>query len=201
MRKLRLRWIVLALVAAPFVYNLDAFYGAWKFSRLCKNEGGPRYYAAVERNVGWLVDDSGEVSYQGPFNFNDVAFVRWKNGQGEWVDVYVDWNVRNQSYPRKSEYVFRPVDKSKPVRYQYLYSSSYFNDDARFAQTKQQIFDLKEKKVSASYTIFGYRWTKPERVVLNAPTGVGCWNGQTREEQEAREGFYRNIFGSSKLGK
>ena len=201
MRKFKFRWIVLALVAAPFVYNLDAFYGSWKFSRLCKNEGGPRYYSAVERNVGWLVDDSLAFSYQRPFSFKDVAFVRWKNGQGEWFDVYIDWNVRNQPYPRKFEYDFRPVDQSKPVRYQHILTSSYFNDDARFSRASQQIFDLKEKKISASYTTFVFQWAKPERVILSAPTGVGCWDGQTREEQQVLASFYQNIFGSSKLGK
>lgn len=189
MRKLRLRWIVLALVAAPFVYNLDAFYGAWKFSRLCKNEGGPRYYAAVERNMGWLVGDSSEFAYQGPFVFQDIAFVRWKNKAGESIDVRVDRDIQKTPFPRRSEYVLSPADETKPVRYRYTFERNFLPEDARLARTRELIVDEETGRLAASFTQFSYRWTSPERVVLSAPTGVQCEFHSTDYEQ-----FRRLIF-------
>ncbi len=174
MRKFKFRWIVLALVAAPFVYNLDAFYGAWKFSRLCKNEGGPRYYAAVERNVGWRVEDSSTFAYQGPFVFQDIAFVRWRNKAGKSLDVRVDRDIQKMPYPRRSEYVFFAADEPKPVRYKYVFESNLLPGDARMGRTREQIVDLETGRLAASFTQFSYRWTSPERVLLNAPTGVQC---------------------------
>ena len=39
---------VCGLASVALVYNFDAIVGRWKFERMCKNEGGPRFYEPVE---------------------------------------------------------------------------------------------------------------------------------------------------------
>ncbi len=192
MRKLMIFIGTVGLAIA--LYNVDSFHGQWKFNQLCEEEGGPRMYAKIERNAGWLVEDKNELAYEGPFHFGDVAFVRWQNKKGERFDVYVDWDLKKKPYPRKSEYIFLPVDETRTVRYKYQYTSTQIPTDERFSKTVLEIIDLNTNRVVASYTEFGYQWTKPERVILSAPTGVRCWGGETREMQQIRENFYRNIY-------
>lgn len=171
MRKFKFRWIVLALVAAPFVYNLDAFYGAWKFSRLCKNEGGPRYYAVVERKLGWEVDNrvSGD-RYKSAFQFEDIAFVRFNDKAGRLMDAY----ATRHPWPKEPDYSIVPANESRLVRYRYVFERNLFPDDARMSKEQDLIFDKTTGRLAASFTQFGYRWTSPDRVILAAPTGVRC---------------------------
>jgi hypothetical protein len=123
------------IVAAGFVYNIDAYIGQWKFEKLCKEEGGPRYFEPVEKNVGWEVLGNGESDYKVPFAFEHVKFVRWKNEKGESFDVYVDWKIRGlDTYPKKSEYILKPSNLSDPVIYRYSYESMKFPDDPRFSR-------------------------------------------------------------------
>jgi hypothetical protein len=85
MRKVLL-WIA-GIAAAITLYNLDAITGQWKFERLCKEEGGSRFFADVQKDVGWEVEGSTEYDYEGPFKFGHAAFVRFKDKQGALFDV------------------------------------------------------------------------------------------------------------------
>ena len=76
--------------------------------------------------------------------------------------------------------LIEPASLSVPVRYTKKFVRESFNPDPRFlklqgfSKNQTQIIDLESNEVVASYTIFGYSWTKPERVILNAPTAVTC---------------------------
>lgn len=174
---------ILSIFTAGFLYNLDAISGQWKFKRLCKTEGGPRFYMPVKKNVGWMVEAHGEWSYQPPFYFGDVQFTRYENEKGEKFDVYTE----GRNTKGKRIYLFREVDKSKPVRYLYRYTQAEFSDDKRFSWEKEEIIDLKTNQIAASYTTIGYEWTTPERVILAAPTGKSCWNNSHKD-------FYEKIY-------
>ncbi len=179
MRK-TLIWIV-SIVLVFMLYNVDAFYGQWKFNQLCQKEGGPRIYSKIERNVGWLVEENwSDYSYQGPFGFGNVSFVRWQNKKGEKFDI----RIKPKPWPQRPEYIFSAVDETKLVRYKYRYTSVRIPDDERISKTQQEIIDLTTDQLVASYAEFGYQWTKSERVILNAPTAVVCWGGETREMQQ-----------------
>jgi len=183
MRKLLL-WIGV-LVTAAVIYNLDAIWGQWKFERLCKNEGGPRFYEPVEKNAGWQMEGHDTYDYQAPFLFEHVAFVRFEDKKGKRSDVRTDGYIG----AAERRYIFSDVDETKQVRYSLRYGSEVFATDDRFSKTELLITDLRSGKVVASYTKFGYEWTKPERVLLSAPTGVGCWN-----LQEDVNKFYQSIY-------
>lgn len=172
MRK-SLLWIG-ALLLAPVVYNLDAIAGQWKFNKMCREEGGPKFYAPVEKDVGWEVEGHGTNDYQGPFVFEYVAFVRYENSDGKRFDVRKDGWLG----PYQPKYIFSSVNEAIPVRYAYRYVSAWFTDDPRFSKTQIEVFDIRKKQVVASYTEFSYSWTKPERVLLSAPTAAGCWDMQ-----------------------
>jgi hypothetical protein len=171
------------IVAAGFIYNIDAYIGQWKFEKLCKEEGGPRYFEPVEKDVGWEVLGNEESDYKVPFAFKHVKFVRWKNKEGVSFDVYVDEEIRKLPYPRRSEYVLKEANFDEPVAYRYLSESIKFPDDHRFSRYKKSIINTKTNKNSATYTEFGYAWTTPDRVILAAPTRVNCWAGETEESE------------------
>lgn len=182
------------VILAPILYNLDAIYGQWEFNRLCKNEGGSRYYSKVERNVGWTVEGvPGDFSYQVPFDFKYVKFVRWLNKKGERFDVYRDWSVISRPSPRPLGYIFMPVDESLMVRYKFKYTSRRMMHDDRFSETLYEVIDLNANNVVARYREFGFRWTTPERVILSAPTSVSC-----EFPSNSLEAFKYSVFDAGK---
>lgn len=182
MRKVLL--LICVLVGGVAVYHFDVILGQWKFDQLCKNEGGPRFYEPVERDVGWQVEGHDTYDYQGPFSFEHVAFARFEDRKGKRFDVRVDGYIR----AAERRYVFSDVDETKHVKYGYSYGTESFGD-GHFSKTQFVVRDLSSKKVVASFTKFGYMWTKPERVILSAPTGVGCWN-----RQEDINKFHQGIY-------
>lgn len=179
--------VVATCVVAVTIYNLDAITGQWKFDRMCKAEGGSRFHAVVEKNVGWDVESHDTYGYQWPFLFDHVAFVRYEDKQGVQFDVLAGPYVA--AFQRK--YTFSPVDASRQVRYRFRYEHTRLPDDDRFTKTQYQVLDLTSRKVVASHTAFGYQWTKPERVILEAPTGVGCWNQQADIDK-----FFQSVYSS-----
>ena len=183
MRK-ALLWIG-AIVVAIGVYNLDAITGQWKFDRLCEKEGGPRFYAAVEKDFGWEVEAHDTYSYQSPFEFEHVAFVRYEDKQGARSDVRVDGYIG----PGQRKYVFSPVDESRQVRYRFRFRYGKLPGDRRFGKSLYEVIDVTTGQVVATHTQFSYQWTQPERVLLSAPTGVGCWDLQSE-----RDKFFRGIY-------
>lgn len=80
--------------------------------------------------------------------------------------------------PGQRKYVFSPVNESVQVRYRFRSQFNKFPNDARFDKTLDEVIDLTTSQVIATHTQFGYRWTKPERVILSAPTRVRCWDLQ-----------------------
>ena len=182
----RIRKIVLwvcGLAAVALVYNLDAIVGRWKFERMCKNEGGPRFYRSVEKDVGWQVGND-TYDYAGPFNFGHIAFVRFEDKKGKQSDVRSDGYIG----PNRRKYSFSDVDETKPVRYSLRYGTKILADD-RFSKSQRLVTDLKTGAVVASFTEFDYSWTKPERMLLSMPTAVGCWTMQ-KDIDKFHKGIY-----------
>lgn len=60
------------------------------------------------------------------------------------------------------------------VRYRYKTVVLVFPQDARFQRNRLQIVDIASGRFAATYTNFFYEWTKPERVILHAPTSQSC---------------------------
>ena len=166
-----------ALAAGLLLYHLDTIRGNAKFHALCRTEAGPRYYELVEKDVGWLVQEpaDGLYTYAAPFQFEHVAFVRWRNRKGEQFDVYRDPDYKARPFPKRpeSEFILTAVDETKPLRYQYLFERTTL-DDQRFGRDADKIISLGTGAVAATFTQYSYQWTKPERVILNAPTGAQC---------------------------
>ena len=182
MRKSTL-WIG-ALLLAPLIYNLDAIAGQWKFKQMCSKEGGPKFYAPVEKDVGWQVEGHDQEDMALPFVLGSVAFVRFQDKQDQWHDVRVDgWVGANQR-----KFVFSPVAPDHPVRYKYRKFWERMADE-RFSKFHLQVVDLSNDQIVASYTKISYAWTKPERVLLAAPTDTSCWNQQGDFDQ-----FFKHIF-------
>lgn len=184
-------------VLTTTIYFWDAIQGQRKFDKLCKNEGGARYYGPVEKNVGWLVEGplSGYPDYTGPFQFENVLFVRWTNTKGEQFDAYKRSGQKVKSFPRNGEedFILMPVDEKKTVRYKLIFERKDMPDDNRINRDQDQIVDLMTGKIVATFTGFGYQWTKPENVILNAPTGVTC-----NFTYENYRDFRRSIYNQGK---
>ena len=148
-------WVWLLLIPLGLViYHQDAIRGQWKFERLCKEDGGARFYGMIEKGKGWTVDGRDQWSYQGPFVFGDIDFVRYTNQQGEEFDVTKKKGV----WP--PEYVFSPVDQNRAVRYRYSDTTMKFHDDNRFSKHSQMVSDYQTGAILADYkgTSHNRRW-------------------------------------------
>lgn len=157
------------IVFGPLLYNLDAFIGQQRFEKLCRSEGGARVFQQLEADAGWLVEERiGESHlYKTPFWYGQVRFVRAQDKTGEWFDVVKDPD-------RDNKFILTPADRRRPVRYKLRFERLVFPDDQRFQRNQRQVIDLATGQVAASYTEFFYEWTKPERVILHAPTSQSC---------------------------
>lgn len=162
-----------AIVVAVGVYNLDAITGQWKFDKLCKNEGGSKFYAHVEKDVGWEVESEDDHGYQVPFNIGHVAFVRFRDKQGAWFDVY----IKSGPTPWSKDYDIVPADYTKKTRYRLTTEQGLLPEDKRMSRTRYAVADVQLGGPVATHTSFAYSWTKPERVILNAPTSETCHAG------------------------
>ena len=183
-------WILIPLLilAAPFIYNIDAFTGHYKFKRMCKEQGGVRFYGPVERNKGWLAvgnahgsqtDDA--VAIQ-PFLFGDIDFVRYKDLDGRLKDMKL---AQIQTSHVKSYDRF-PVDPNKSPRYGYTDQTFYLPDDKRFLVIKVTITDLRDQSKLAELVVFSFAWAESDRMILGMSTLKQC---------EASRGWYREFFG------
>lgn len=168
MRK-ALLWIG-AIAVAIGVYNFDAITGQWKFDKLCKNEGGSKFYAQFEPDVGWEVESEDDHEYQTPFRLGHVPFVRFQDKQGVWFDVH----IKNGPTPWSKGYDIFPADYTKKTRYRLTTEQWLLPEDKRMSRTRFTIFDVQLGIPVATHTYFSYSWTKPERVILSAPTSVTC---------------------------
>ena len=170
-RVYRVGGVLVLLILGVLWYNRDSATGQRKFEALCKEEGGYRVYERLEKNVGWIVDEpiAGQSSdrYRRPFSFGHVAFVRVPDKQGKWFDA-----VRDPDRPGK--FILAPADETRPVRYHYRSVRRVFPDDERFQRNQELITDLASGKRAASFTFFYFEWTKPENVILHAPTSQSC---------------------------
>jgi hypothetical protein len=187
MRK-KIFWVGISFVAVAAVgsiYNFDAISGQWKFDRICKAQGGSRFYAAAEKDVGWKVEGHDTYDYQWPFGFDHIAFVRYQDKQGVQSDVRVAGYVG----PGQRKYIFSPIDESRQIRYKFRFQYEEFPDDHRFGKSLYEVTDTTTGQVIATHTQFSYKWTKPERVILGAPTGVGCW-----DSQQDIDAFFHGIY-------
>lgn len=165
-------WLALGIVALT-IYHQDAIRGQWKFERLCKEDAGARFYGKIEKGQGWIVDDRSPSGFGGPFSFEEessenIAFVRYTNETGEQFDVLKKIGAT------RSEFVLSPVDQSRPVRYRYKWHQERLGGDDRFSSTTISVIDNQTEALLATFTSYGYSWTKPERVLFAAPTGQTC---------------------------
>jgi hypothetical protein len=190
MRKSRL-WMLLA-VGALLVYHFDVITGTLKFNRMCKAEGGPRFYGPVEKNVGWEVEGHDTYEYQRPFPFGHIAFVRYQDKQGIRSDVRMEGYKQTLPNFREPNYVFSPVNEALRVRYKFQHIYAPDPSDERFSKSVDQVIDLASGNVVATYTQFGFQWTKPERVILAASTSNGCWDGSDPGQDVGL--FFKNIY-------
>jgi len=172
------------LVLGALLYNFDTFTGQYKFNRMCDRESGGRIYQLLEPGAGWLVEGRIGESYafETPLSFGPVGFVRAQDKAGTWFDVIPDPQ-------RKGKFIFKPSNQGRAVRYRYKTTSLVFPEDTRFERTQLQIVDLANGRIAATYTTLYYEWTKPERVILHAPTSQSCQGGM-----EEYLGFVRALF-------
>jgi hypothetical protein len=167
--------VVIAVLGAAYtVYYWEAIKGQWKFEELCEKEGGSRFYAKVEKDVGWEVDSNNDKkAYKIPFGFGGVSFVRFKDEEGILKDAYI---TAGETRWMKG-YDIRPADIRLQPRYKLnLYQGLVQNDD-RMSRTSFNISDIEKGGVVAEHTLFSYMWTSPNNVFLNAPTSVTCRSG------------------------
>jgi len=175
------------LLGGYHLYNADALYGQYLFSQMCKNEGGARFYKRVEKGQGWLEDVVLTAYGMKHLELSrDVnrGFVRFSDESGKQYDARLKlplpsattWDVINSP-----EYtLIVPANLAIPVRYVKRSIHTDFNPDSRFLKKQtfyrdqRQIIDIQSNEVVATYTTFGYQWTTPDRVILNAPTAVTC---------------------------
>lgn len=162
------------IAVAAIVYNLDSIIGQRKFDKLCEREGGSRFYAQLEKDAGWEVQSQDEQAYKVPFNFGHVAFVRYRNKQGEQLDVH----IKNGPSPWSKDFDVTPADLTNTQpKYRLTIEQGLLADDERMSRTHYEITDVQRARPLASHTYFSYRWTRPERVILDASTSVTCHGG------------------------
>jgi hypothetical protein len=181
--------VVIAVLGAAYtVYYWEAIKGQWKFEELCEKEGGSRFYAKVEKDVGWevVVSENNQYAYKEPFDFGHVAFVRFKDEKGILRDVYLTAGKTQWM----TGYDIRLADLSNEVKYKLIFEQGHVGNDLRMTRTRSTILDIKQGRAAATQTGFDYEWKSPDKAFLNAPTSVSCTGVSTFEFFKA--GLFKN---------
>lgn len=176
---------LLVLICGATLYNVDAITGSWKFDKLCETEGGPRFLGVVEPYKGWLVKPGNLASFESPFVFEKIDFVRFTDESGRQIDVRSDGYVG----ANQRKYIRSEVDSSRQPRYEFSVQIDGLQDDERFKKTLYRVSDLETGKAIATYTSLSYYWTKPERTFLAAPAVRVCWS-----DGPAYKAFSKDIY-------
>jgi len=180
--------IGLAVLTGGFsLYNVDALYGKYLFSQMCKNEGGARFYKRVEKDQGWLEElkiSSRGMQHLGINTRPNRGFIRFQTEDGKVFDARLKatppYGSSQKVFDSPQYTLIEPANFAVPVRYVDRSLNEQFNPNPNllkkqnFSKTQRQIIDLQSNEVVASFTNFGYSWTSPDRVILNGPTGTVC---------------------------
>ncbi len=182
-------------VLAYYAYNAESVYGQYLFNQLCDKEGGPRFYKKVEKGQGWVAEGVYSERAMKRMNLSAsglIGFFRFKDESGRELDTRLK-SIPPYGTPREvidspAYTVIEPANLAVPVRYAQKYVTEKFNPDPRFlklqsfSKSQTQYIDLRSNEVVAIFTSFGYTWTKPERVILSAPTAITCHIGTPEEK-------------------
>lgn len=188
-----------------YAYNADALYGQYLFKQLCENEGGARFYKRVEKGQGWLVESTYKSRDMKHLNLpadSNRGFIRFKAESGIQFDARLK-TIPPYGTPRElidsPEYtLIEPANLAISPRYVQRSVREVFNPDPRFLKRQSfgkqqtQVIDLQSNEVVATQTSFGYTWTTPDRVILNAPTAITC-----HIHTSAAENFSTDIYQKS----
>ncbi len=159
---------LILLVALYFASNIRGYY---RFKEICVRDGGVRVYQPLERDVGWTVGRGRMQDTGMPVVFPEVAFARYRNEEdGQWYDVYRVPKVKVGD----DGFAQQPADLSKPVVYEYRSRNQDLKDELRMSATSKEVIDLRNSKVAATYTTFGYSQFEPSNTLLAAPSGSEC---------------------------
>jgi hypothetical protein len=174
-------------IAGYYLYNADALYGQYLFTKMCKNESGARFYKQVEKGQGWRMDkiySAYDIKHLGLTRDSNRGFIRFKDGSGNQFDARLKaippYGTSGDVIDGPEYTLIEPANLSVPVRYTEKYVKEKLNPDPRwlkkqsFGKQQFQIIDLASNEIAATYTGFGYQWTSSDRVILNGPTAVVC---------------------------
>lgn len=151
-----------------FASNIRGYY---RFKEICARDSGVRVYQPLERNVGWTVGRGRMQDTGMPAIYPEVAFVRYRNEKdGQWYDVYrvPKLKVGDDGLAQQ------PADMSKPVIYEYRWHHEVLKDELRMSATLNEVIDLRNSKIAATYTTFGYSKFDRDKTLLAAPSGMRC---------------------------
>ncbi|MBC3880412.1 hypothetical protein H8K35_04195 [Undibacterium sp. LX40W] len=118
-----------------------------------------------------MADSKDPQGYRSPFFLGKVGFVRYENEKGEKFDVY---GVRKEPGYYEPDYVFKPVDESKEVKYRLRYVNEMMPDEVRLGKSEVKVLSAKTGEVIFNYTVFVYGQFEQSRTLLNAPSSVSC---------------------------
>ena len=193
-------------VLGYYAYNADAVYAQYLFNQLCDKEGGSRFYKRVEKGQGWLAEGvygERDMKHMNLSSSGEIGFFRFKDESGKEFDARLKslppYGTRREVIDSPAYTLIEPANLLIPVRYVQRYVSEKFNPDPRFlklqsfGKSQTQYIDLRSNEIVATHTTFGYTWTKPERVILNAPTAVTCHIGTPEDKKFGTDIFDKGI--------
>jgi hypothetical protein len=134
------------------LYNVDVYTGSRKLDRLCKTEAGVRVHEPLQRDFGWLVDQSSSTAESYATELKDyVAFVRFRDEKGHWIDVrhvgYVDVKLPTGGTHREWTYERKPANQLVQPRYAIRNTSGRELADTRFIWSRDEVIEISTGKV------------------------------------------------------
>lgn len=168
-----LKFVIWFLSVALLIslYFSDNIRGYYRFKEICEKDAGLHIYQPLERNVGWTV--SGGQIYDTGFvvQFNEVAFVRYRNEKdGNSYDVFraPKLEVGDPAYAQQ------PADVSKAIVYKFDVQTIRLPNEVRIGAQHFDVVDLRSGKAAARYSRFSYSKFNPDNTILGAPSGESC---------------------------
>lgn len=163
--------VVLGTPVLLLMFFASNIYGYFRFKSYCANEGGLRVYEKLERNVGWMADDYDSAHMAAQLEY--VEFVRYFDKKdGNTYDLrYLGGDPQDDTSFEK-----KIADESKNIKYVWEDISESVVEEIRLQKYGERILNFKNKKILASYYVFGYEKFDGAHTILGGSTEEYCFN-------------------------
>jgi hypothetical protein len=160
--------VIAALLGLYFASNIKGYY---RFKEICRKDSGLTLIQKIQAGQGWLVSNEYD---RAPFTYSQVAFLRYQSDKdGKTYDIHRADRKRVED----PQYVIKPADLTKQVKYKYQFSSGKIAKENGVWFDLKEIIDLDTNRLQLQYITYTYKLFDPDETIFGFTIPYSCPEG------------------------